>query len=80
MTEFLESGVPLVWVVDPAERTVTVYRSLSHTERYTADDTITAEPILPGFSCMASDFFDQRGCVEGNGLFCLAAMDTSWIA
>ncbi len=55
--EFLECGVPLVWVVDPAERTVTVYRSLSHTERYTADDTITAEPILPGFSCSVSRFF-----------------------
>ncbi len=29
--EFLECGVPLVWLVDPKARTVTVYRSLSDT-------------------------------------------------
>jgi Uma2 family endonuclease len=55
--EFLECGVPLVWLVDPAERTVTSYRSLSRTERYTEEDTITAESVLPGFSCRVSDFF-----------------------
>jgi Uma2 family endonuclease len=55
--EFLECGVPIVWLVDPAQRTVTVYRSLSNTERHTSDDTITAEPVLPGFSCTVSRFF-----------------------
>jgi len=55
--EYLEYGVPLVWVVDPKRKTVTAYRSLSATVQYTADDTITAEPILPGFSCTVSKFF-----------------------
>ena len=55
--EFLECGVPIVWLVDPAQRTVTVYRSLTNTERYAVDDTINAEPILPGFSCAVSRFF-----------------------
>lgn len=59
--EFLECGVPIVWLVDPEQRTVTVYRSLSHTERYTSDDTITAEPVLPGFSCTVSRFFGVGG-------------------
>ena len=55
--EYLESGVQIVWLVDPARKTVTVYRSLSQTEQYSGDETITAEPLLPGFSCPVSRFF-----------------------
>jgi Uma2 family endonuclease len=55
--EFLECGVPLVWLVDPERETVTVYRSLSQTEQFTGSDIITAEPALPGFSCPVSRFF-----------------------
>ena len=55
--EYLECGVPLVWLIDPATETVTVYRSLSQTEQLSAQDTINAEPILPGSSCPVSRFF-----------------------
>jgi len=55
--EFLECGVPLVWVVDPKSQTVTAYRSLSDIQQFTAKDTIAAEPILPGFTCLVSRFF-----------------------
>ena len=50
-------GVPLVWLVDPTARTVTIYRSLSDTERLTENDTITAVEVLPGFSSRVSEFF-----------------------
>lgn len=55
--EYFECGVPLVWLVDPRRKTVTVYRSLSQTEQLSSADTITAEPILPGFSAPVSKFF-----------------------
>ena len=55
--EFLEYGAALVWLVDPQARTVTVYRSLSQTQQFTAGDTISAEPVLPGFGCVISRFF-----------------------
>jgi Uma2 family endonuclease len=55
--EFLDCGVSLVWLVDPTRETVTVYRSLSQTEQLSPKDVITAEPILPGFSCQVSRFF-----------------------
>jgi Uma2 family endonuclease len=55
--EFLECGVPVVWLVDPERQTVTIYRSLSQTEQLSSKDIITAEPILPGFSCSVSRFF-----------------------
>ena len=55
--EFLEYGVPIVWLVDPEDQSVTVYRSLTQTQRFTSDDIIDAEPVLPGFSCKVSRFF-----------------------
>jgi Uma2 family endonuclease len=55
--EFLECGGPLVWLVDPKSETVTAYRSLSDTLKFTASQTITAEPVLPEFSCPVSKFF-----------------------
>jgi Uma2 family endonuclease len=55
--EFLENGVPIVWLVDPKQKTVTEYRSLSETQQYSGDDVISAEPVLPGFSCPISRFF-----------------------
>ena len=55
--EFLDCGVPLVWLVDPARRTVTIYRSLSQTEQLQSTDILTAEGILPGFNCPVSRIF-----------------------
>jgi len=55
--EFLDAGTPLVWLVDPKSRTVTIYRSLSDTKHLTENDTIDAEPVLPGFSVRVSEFF-----------------------
>ena len=55
--EFLEYGVQIVWLVDPEDQSVTVYRSLTHTQRFTSEDVIDAKPVLPGFSCKVSRFF-----------------------
>jgi len=55
--ECLEYGVPIVWLVDPKDQNVTVYRSLTQTQRFTSNDIIDAEPVLPGFSCMVSRFY-----------------------
>jgi Uma2 family endonuclease len=55
--EFLDCGVPVVWLVDPSRETVTIYRSLSQTEQLSSKDTIAEEAVLPGFSCLVSRFF-----------------------
>jgi len=57
--EYLENGVPLVWLVDPARRTVTVCRSLTQTEQLDSNNMITAEPVLPGFSVQVRRFFQS---------------------
>lgn len=55
--EFLDCGAPLVWLADPDQRTVTVYRSLSDSRRLTAEDTIDGGDALPGFRCRVGRFF-----------------------
>lgn len=55
--EYLAGAVPLVWIVDPATRTVTVYRSLLDVHVLTADQEIDGRPVLPGFSARVADFF-----------------------
>jgi len=57
--EYFASGVRLVWVVDPEERTVTVYRKPGGGEEMWEEATITGEDVLPGFSCPVAEFFSE---------------------
>lgn len=54
---WLDAGVRLVWIVDPAKGTVTVRRSDGTARRYGAGDTLTGESVLPGFTCAVADIF-----------------------
>ena len=53
--EYLDAGVPLVWVVDPKTRTATVYRSLTNVRMVVEDGDLDGEDILPGFRCPLAD-------------------------
>jgi Uma2 family endonuclease len=57
--EYLACGVPLVWLVDPERRTVTVHRPDQDVVVRGGDDEVTAEPVLPGFACRVSEFFPE---------------------
>jgi Uma2 family endonuclease len=46
---FLETGVAIVWVVNPRFRTVTVYRPGADPVMFSGTQELTAEPHLPGF-------------------------------
>lgn len=54
--DYLRSGVRLVWVIDPAARVCTVYRTLSAIPRRVAH-TLDGEDVLPGFTCSLSHLF-----------------------
>ncbi len=61
IAEFLRWGVLLVWLVDPEDRTVTVYRpDRAHTV-YQADQELVGDEILPDFRCRVADFFYMPG-------------------
>lgn len=55
--EYLTAGVPLVWVVDPANQRVTVYRSLLDVKVLTADQELDGGPVLPGFRAPIKEIF-----------------------
>ncbi len=56
--EWLEAGVQVVWVADPEQRTITVYRADGSIETLTENDTLTGEPVLPGFRLPVSEVFE----------------------
>ena len=56
---WLDSGVRLVWVVDPASRTVAAHHEHHIVATYGAADTLSGEPVLPGFSCPIADIFGE---------------------
>lgn len=51
----LTHGVQLVWVVDPIDRSVTVYRSLQQATILMEKDVITGDDVVPSFSCQVAD-------------------------
>lgn len=55
VSEYLTAGSQLVWVVDPARSTVTVYRADGSVQELGADATLTGEALLPGFSVTVRD-------------------------
>lgn len=57
VAEYLASGSRMAWVVDPEDRTVTVYRKAGEGRLLWEDATITGEDILPGFECRVAEFF-----------------------
>lgn len=50
VARWLQAGAQLVWVLDPASQTVTVHRTGLAPQTFGAEDTLTGEDVLPGFS------------------------------
>ena len=53
--EYLQAGVSLVWIVDPAMRTVQIHRKDGSIVELHENDELTGEDVLPGFRCLVSD-------------------------
>jgi Uma2 family endonuclease len=48
--DYLAAGAVLVWVADPDARTVTAHRANQPAVVFAATDTLTADPVIPGFA------------------------------
>ncbi len=55
--DWLRGGARLVWVLDPDPRTVTVYPGDQVPRTLSEAETLTAEPVLPGFSVPIRELF-----------------------
>ena len=54
--EYLAAGVHLVWQLFPERRSVIAFAP-DQTAVFRPGDTVTAEPVLPGFACLVTDLF-----------------------
>jgi Uma2 family endonuclease len=55
---YLSHATPLVWVVDPFDRAVTVYRPNQPPVLFNSGMELVCEPELPGFRCRVNDLFE----------------------
>lgn len=51
MAEYVANGTQLGWLVDPYDETVTVYRDDGTVETHESPETLSADPVCPGFTC-----------------------------
>jgi Uma2 family endonuclease len=57
VTQWLDSGACMVWVVSPKLHTVTVYRSLTDIRTLTEKDILDGDDVVPGFQIKIADIF-----------------------
>jgi Uma2 family endonuclease len=57
----LKAGIPLVWVVDPEARDVTVHRQGKEPQVLESTQELTGEDVLPDFRCQVADLFFTAG-------------------
>ncbi len=58
VAEYLAAGVPLIWVVNPADRSVTVYSQASDQPVVVREGgELTGGDVLPEFRCSVSSLF-----------------------
>lgn len=59
VADYLAAGTDVVWVVDPRDRRVTVYRELLSPRHLVGDDLLDAGDVLPGFSVRVRELFPE---------------------
>ena len=57
VTMYLQAGVRLVWLVDPATLTVTIFRQDAAPKMVGEGDTLDGGDVLPGFSVPIAEIF-----------------------
>jgi Uma2 family endonuclease len=62
--QYIKRGVPLVWLVDPEVRSVTVYRADRYPQVLDETDELTGEEVLPDFRCRVAEFFAVPGATS----------------
>lgn len=58
LDEYITIGVQSVWIADPSRQEVFVYHSLTDVTRFTTDDTLFDESILPGLEVSVAEIFE----------------------
>jgi Uma2 family endonuclease len=57
LAEYFAIGVHRVWVVEPENRTVLVFRSTTDLQQFGTEDTLRGEGVLEGFAMAVAELF-----------------------
>jgi Uma2 family endonuclease len=57
--EYFQAGCRLVWEIDPAQRTATVYTSPEDSQVLSESDTLDGGDVLPGFKLPLAQAFTE---------------------
>jgi len=55
--EYLDAGIPLIWIVEPVFKTVTVYKPEHKPQLFNEDHELLGDPHLPGLRIAVADIF-----------------------
>ena len=58
LKEYFSAGVRMVWVVEPEDRSVTVFTKPDQGQALFEDAELAGGDVLPGFSCKVSELFE----------------------
>jgi Uma2 family endonuclease len=58
IAKYRQAGVPVVWIIDPYDQTVTVHRAGGKPVLFNADQELSGEPQLPGFRVPVARLFE----------------------
>ena len=58
LESYLDAGTPVVWIVDPFDSTVTVYRRGQEPVMFNRTQELAGDPDLPGFRCPVAAIFE----------------------
>lgn len=58
LADYLAAGTPLVWVINPGQRRVSVITATSPVRWLSESETLDGANVLPGFSCKVSAVFE----------------------
>ncbi len=65
--QYLARGIPLIWIVDPDERTVTVHRPNELPLVLEEQNELTGNGVLAGFSMKVEELFNLPGTAPPGG-------------
>lgn len=57
VSEYMTKGVRLIWIIDPDDRSVAVFREGHEPRVLGENESLIGEDVLPGFTCRVADLF-----------------------
>jgi len=57
--EYFSIGVKLIWIVNPKQNQIQLFRSPAEMRLLKADDMLSGEDVLPGFEVTVAEIFEE---------------------